>query len=221
MAQNSLNFQKVVKMVQSAAQIGQNWLKWPELNQSNKVVKMAQKEPNCRKVAKMAQSTQNGPNGQKWLIVAYTDLSWSKLSWVAHNGPGCCWNISARKFALYVKLYLVYEYWDNTSPTISSWHKVYTLGGQSRTGGEGGKVGCWLANVNSPSPLPLPLPLPLATPVELSWSHGAQLSPFMPSSVSAAAATFPPNWSLSPQIGRRKELTSESATLPLLRLWWS
>ena len=80
MAQNSLNFQKVVKMVQSAAQIGQNWLKWPELNQSNRVVKMAQKEPNCRKVAKMAQSTQNGPNGQKWLIVAYTDLSWSKLS---------------------------------------------------------------------------------------------------------------------------------------------
>ena len=55
---------------------------------------------------------------------------------------------------------------------------------KSRGRGKGGEEGEVLANVNSPSPLPL-LPL-LGQPAPLSWSHGAQLSPFMRSSVSAA-----------------------------------
>ena len=55
---------------------------------------------------------------------------------------------------------------------------------KSRGRGKGGEEGEVLANVNSPSPLPL-LPL-LGQPAQLSWSHGAQLSPFMRSSVSAA-----------------------------------
>ena len=57
-----------------------------------------------------------------------------------------------------------------------------------------------LANVNSPSPLPLHISPWLAQLVP--W-QAAQLSPFMRSSVSAGTATFRPNWSLSPQIGRR------------------
>ena len=120
---------------------------------------------------------------------------------MALNGPGCCSKISGRKFALYVRLYLVRilrQHFPHYFQLTQGVHAGRTKSHRRRWG-EGEKVGCLLANVNSPSPLPLPLPL--ATLAELSWSHGAQLSPFMPSSVSAAAATFPPNWSLSPQIG--------------------
>ena len=89
-------------------------------------------------------------------------------------------------------------FWVDTRCTTCCANRVCTDEAMQEKGAGYRRLEGWvLENVNSPSPLPWPSPAQFSC-----WSQGAQLSPFMRSSVSARGA-FPPNWSLSPQIGLR------------------